>query len=200
MSVADFRRAGIAATRNAGLIVRGGSCEFCVAAIQSKGRGDVVSDMDHQADHAIVTRLGGAFPDHAFLDEESGTSGAVWRWIIDPLDGTLNFAHGRPHFRVSIALVHNHAIITLVLLNLSQNRLAIPGESIDPHKAEKGKLEAAHSSNGSRIPQDVGGGNVKRQEIELCSPEEISDSARFHMSVMTSDKRASYLQPRTTAI
>jgi myo-inositol-1(or 4)-monophosphatase len=67
---------------------------------------DLVTEMDQRAERLIVERLLGAFPDHAVLAEESGaTDGrSEYRWVIDPLDGTTNYAHGLPIFAVSVAL------------------------------------------------------------------------------------------------
>ncbi len=70
---------------------------------------DLVTDTDHRVDALISARLAAAFPDHARLTEEAGatTTGAKASvcWVVDPLDGTVNFAHGVPHFAVSIAAV-----------------------------------------------------------------------------------------------
>jgi myo-inositol-1(or 4)-monophosphatase len=67
---------------------------------------NLVTEMDARAEALILERLGQAFPDDAILSEETGShpgrSGR--RWIIDPLDGTTNYAHGLPIFAVSIAL------------------------------------------------------------------------------------------------
>lgn len=74
--------------------------------ISEKGRrADLVTDADRAAERTILERLRAAYPGAAILAEESGahegTSGE--RWIVDPLDGTTNFAHGYPMFGVSIA-------------------------------------------------------------------------------------------------
>jgi myo-inositol-1(or 4)-monophosphatase len=67
---------------------------------------DLVTEMDQRSEAFIVERLREAFPDHAVLAEESGaTDGrSDYRWVIDPLDGTTNYAHGVPIFAVSVAL------------------------------------------------------------------------------------------------
>lgn len=72
--------------------------------------GDLVTDADRAAEAEILGRIRRAYPDHAILAEESGDVGpaARLRWIVDPLDGTTNFAHGLPHFCVSIALADEH--------------------------------------------------------------------------------------------
>ncbi|MCS6807309.1 MAG: inositol monophosphatase family protein [Bacteroidota bacterium] len=75
--------------------------------IDSKeGRHNLVTEYDHRAEDMIISCIHSAFPDHIFLAEESGSTGApadTIRWIIDPLDGTVNFAHSIPIFCVSIA-------------------------------------------------------------------------------------------------
>ncbi|MGA8566806.1 MAG: inositol monophosphatase family protein [Candidatus Binataceae bacterium] len=66
---------------------------------------DLVTEADHESEQAVIGMLNRAFPDHAILAEESGTNARMseHRWIVDPLDGTTNFAHGFPQFCVSIA-------------------------------------------------------------------------------------------------
>jgi myo-inositol-1(or 4)-monophosphatase len=66
---------------------------------------DLVTEADQESERAIIRKLKRTFPDHAILAEESGASSrqSEHRWIIDPLDGTTNFAHGFPQFCVSIA-------------------------------------------------------------------------------------------------
>src|SRR5579872_111914 len=66
---------------------------------------DLVTEADHESERAVIRTLSHAFPEHAILAEESGANAqrSEHRWIIDPLDGTTNFAHGFPQFCVSIA-------------------------------------------------------------------------------------------------
>jgi len=76
---------------------------------------DLVTDTDRAAERLIVDRVRAAFPGHSVLAEESGAippasgPGEPFCWVIDPLDGTTNFAHGLPHFAVSIAVVRGAA-------------------------------------------------------------------------------------------
>ncbi len=65
---------------------------------------DLVTEADHEAEAAAIGILSRAFPDHAILSEEGGgvERRSAHRWIIDPLDGTTNFAHAYPHCCVSI--------------------------------------------------------------------------------------------------
>jgi myo-inositol-1(or 4)-monophosphatase len=73
--------------------------------VSHKGLVDLVTEQDRRSEETIVAMIRQAFPDHAILAEESGRNGqsATCRWIVDPLDGTTNYAHGYPVFCVSIA-------------------------------------------------------------------------------------------------
>ena len=72
--------------------------------VTSKGRNDFVTEVDQAAEQEIIATVRRHYPHHAFLAEESGSSGENETvWIIDPLDGTTNFLHGFPVFSVSIA-------------------------------------------------------------------------------------------------
>jgi myo-inositol-1(or 4)-monophosphatase len=71
---------------------------------------DLVTEVDHACEKLLVEALGQERPDDAVLAEEGGGSdreGAAWRWVIDPLDGTTNYAHGYPRFCVSIGVEHH---------------------------------------------------------------------------------------------
>ncbi len=83
---------------------------------------DLVTEMDPRAEALIVERLRREFPDDAILAEERGASGgrSGRRWIIDPLDGTTNYAHGLPIFAVSIALEDRHGIALGVINDPNQ--------------------------------------------------------------------------------
>ena len=74
--------------------------------ITRKGRINLVTTVDHEAEHAVVTTLRRLFPDVPVLAEERGLVGsgrADRRFVVDPLDGTTNFTHGFPVFCVSVA-------------------------------------------------------------------------------------------------
>jgi myo-inositol-1(or 4)-monophosphatase len=73
--------------------------------VSAKGRADIVTAADTEVQDFIHRRIRRAFPDHGILAEEGldTTAGTEWRWIVDPLDGTKNFARGIPSFCVSIA-------------------------------------------------------------------------------------------------
>ena len=79
--------------------------------IEHKGAIDLVTETDRAVEALIGERLRRAFPDHLVVGEEASAGGRParppadrWAWYLDPLDGTTNFAHGHPHFAVSLAL------------------------------------------------------------------------------------------------
>ncbi|HSW87470.1 MAG TPA: inositol monophosphatase family protein [Rhabdochlamydiaceae bacterium] len=79
---------------------------------------NLVTEYDRTSEQCIIANILKHFPDHAFLAEESGASAnrqAPVLWIIDPLDGTVNFAHNIPIFTVSIAAVVEHKIVSGVI-------------------------------------------------------------------------------------
>ena len=84
-----------------------------------KGEYDLVTEADRASEKLIVERLRGHFPDHAVVAEEGGghEGAAEYRWYVDPLDGTTNFAHGFPMFNVTLALEHAGELIAGVIFD-----------------------------------------------------------------------------------
>jgi len=106
------------AARKAGDLIVRASDELDRVGHQAKGVADYVTEVDVAAEQEILYQLGKAYPDHAFLAEESGQTGnekSDHLWIIDPLDGTSNFMRGIPHYCVSIACLIDgrlaHAVV-----------------------------------------------------------------------------------------
>ena len=88
--------------------------------VSRKGPADFVSVADHKAEKIIHERLSEARPGYGFLMEEGGEipgTDKSHRWIVDPLDGTLNFLHGMPHFAISIALEREGELVAGVIYN-----------------------------------------------------------------------------------
>jgi myo-inositol-1(or 4)-monophosphatase len=87
---------------------------------REKRPGDLVTDADLASQRLIASILSDAFPDHTLLAEEEGVRpdpSRAWRWVVDPLDGTINFAHGFPFWSVSIALEHAGRLVVGVVHN-----------------------------------------------------------------------------------
>jgi myo-inositol-1(or 4)-monophosphatase len=77
------------------------------------GINNLVTEADHASDKAIIDTIRESFPDHYILTEETGElkTDSEYKWIIDPIDGTINYAHGIPLCCVSIGLEHNGQMI-----------------------------------------------------------------------------------------
>lgn len=100
--------------------------------IHHKGSIDLVTDADIASEKLISEALLAAYPDHRLTGEE-GAEGKIqsdYRWLIDPLDGTTNFAHGIPHWAVSICLEHSGQPVMGVVFDVSRNEMftAIKGQ------------------------------------------------------------------------
>ncbi|MDY0162676.1 inositol monophosphatase family protein [Desulfobotulus sp.] len=82
--------------------------------IRKKGRVDLVTEADEASEKAVMDILEARYPEHGILAEESGCrrEKAPFQWVLDPLDGTTNFAHGLPFFAVSLALFHEKTPLT----------------------------------------------------------------------------------------
>ncbi|QEG20887.1 inositol monophosphatase family protein [Mariniblastus fucicola] len=101
----------LSAANNAGQILKDYFEQGVASEVKLEGgkKQGLVTVADVEAEAAIMEVIRGSFPDHAFLAEESAATGdnPDHLWVIDPLDGTNNFAFGIPHFAVSIAYIEN---------------------------------------------------------------------------------------------
>lgn len=92
--------------------------------IQLKGAIDPVTQYDHMSEALLVEGVRRAFPDDAIVAEErGGASDRPWAWHIDPLDGTVNFAHGVPIFAVSIGLAFEGTPVFGAILDPTRKEL-----------------------------------------------------------------------------
>ncbi|MBI4346165.1 MAG: inositol monophosphatase [Elusimicrobia bacterium] len=140
MSAPAFRRTLVTALKAAGAQLKRGLGRVSFSS-KGSGRANVVTPVDYAAERMILDEIGRRFPRHDFLAEERGgrSTGSDYLWVIDPLDGTLNFAHGLPLSCVSIGLV--------------ERGRAILGGVYDPFRGELFLAEAGRgaSLNGRRM-------------------------------------------------
>lgn len=134
--------------------------------IDFKGRANMVTEADHASENLIIEMIQHEFPDHQILTEERPQieSNSGFKWIIDPLDGTTNFAHGFPFYCVSIALEYRGEIILGVVYDPQREELfhaTIGGGSFlngkKIHVTEETKLSRALLATG--FPYDIGSSN-----------------------------------------
>ena len=127
-----------------------------VAKVTNKGDIDLVTEADLASENLIIERIRSYYPQHGILAEESGEAALVggktgeWKWIIDPLDGTTNYAHSYPCFCVSIALEHAGVLEV--------------GVVYDP---VRGEMFAAERGNGATLND---------RKITVSSVEELKDA------------------------
>ncbi|MCR8645013.1 inositol monophosphatase [Paenibacillus sp. N1-5-1-14] len=101
--------------------------------MEEKGQhGDLVTEVDHLAENVIVSRIRSSFPDHQIDSEEIGRDEqeSDWLWLIDPLDGTNNYAIALPVFSVSISLAYQGQLVLAVVYEPMVDRMFV---------AERGK-------------------------------------------------------------
>lgn len=97
----------VRAARNAGQVIVKGFANPDNLETRQKGQNDFVTNVDLDAESAVINTIRKSYPEHTIIGEECGEltgSNPDYQWIIDPLDGTTNFMKGIPHFAVSIAL------------------------------------------------------------------------------------------------
>ncbi len=96
-----------------------------IESVEFKGAINLVTEVDHACEAAIIEIIKGRYPDHQILAEESGIkkSTSPYKWIIDPLDGTTNYAHGYPCYAVSIGIERQGTIQAGVIYDPSLDEM-----------------------------------------------------------------------------
>jgi len=125
--VTSFMQAAVEIAREAGAFLK--KRLHADHRIDFKGEINLVTEADRSSEEIITSRIRHLFPDHDIIAEE-GTNiamGSEYRWIIDPLDGTTNYAHGFPVFCVSIALQRVSQVILGVIYNPMLDELFVAG-------------------------------------------------------------------------
>jgi myo-inositol-1(or 4)-monophosphatase len=124
--------------------------------IEYKGEADLVTAADRASETLIRERISKQFPSHDVLGEEQGLNdqGGEYRWYVDPLDGTTNFAHGYPVFCVSMALEHRGP----------QQPRRIAGVVYDPTRDELFTAEPGRGANLNGQPIQVS----KAAQLKEC--------------------------------
>ncbi|MGB5157316.1 inositol monophosphatase family protein [Desulfobacterium sp. N47] len=134
MNINLIKRIGIAAAYKGGEVLKENFDK--IPKIKKKGSIDLVTESDTESEKLIIETIKKVFPSHTILAEESGLENgdAECLWIIDPLDGTTNFAHHLPIFAVSIAFALNGDIVAGIVLN------PVTGELFTATKGEGANL------------------------------------------------------------
>ena len=117
MGLEAFKQTAIEAARKGAEILR--SRFGNISRVRKKEAAELVTEADTESEEVIVSIIQAEFPDHAVLGEEYGliSGTAEYKWFVDPLDGTVNFAHQIPIFSISIALAVQDSIVLGVVLD-----------------------------------------------------------------------------------
>ena len=118
----QFLEKAVDIAREAGAVVLS---HYAKVGYETKGEFDLVTVADRASEKLIVDRLESHFPTHSIVAEEGGghESASEYRWYVDPLDGTTNFAHSFPMFNVTLALAKGDEIIAGVVFDPVKNEL-----------------------------------------------------------------------------
>jgi len=160
--------------------------------VSKKGPTDFVTNSDLKAEKIIIEELKKAKPNYSIISEENGTENNKDKtntWIIDPIDGTVNFLHGIPHFAISIALRSKEEIVSGVIFDPIKNEIFY---------AEKNN-GAFHNNHRIRVSKKnqindclfVTGGKIKN-EPDL--PYRKSGCAALDMAYVASGRYDGYFQ------
>ncbi|MEP2024174.1 MAG: inositol monophosphatase family protein [Reichenbachiella sp.] len=123
MNLKDITQQVVDLSLSCGAFIKKEAETFDYDDVELKGKNDLVSYVDKEAEKMMVEQLKKILPEAGFITEE-GTekeSNAEFKWIIDPLDGTTNFIHGLPIYSTSIALVKGKEILSGVVFDIGRN-------------------------------------------------------------------------------
>tara|TARA_B100001063_G_C16587440_1_gene463877 strand:+ start:42 stop:782 length:741 start_codon:yes stop_codon:yes gene_type:complete len=133
--------------------------------VSKKGPADFVSNADIKVEKILIEELKKAKPNYSILSEESGleeNSDKKNTWIIDPIDGTINFLHGVPHFAISIALKSNEEIISALIFDPIKNEMFFAeknnGAFFNNHRirvSKKNNIENCLFATGGKLIKDL---------------------------------------------
>ena len=142
--VTEFVSAAEAIAREAGELLMGYFARHVV--IEYKGEADVVTAADRASEALIMDRLQARFPRHDVMGEEGARreTGSDYKWYVDPLDGTTNFAHGFPVFCISMGLEHKGELVAGVVYDPTRGEMFSAekesGAYLNQHRIQVSKI------------------------------------------------------------
>ena len=160
--------------------------------VSKKGPSDFVTNADIKAEKIIIEELKKARPNYSIISEENGiekNKDDKNIWIIDPIDGTINFLHGVPHFAISIALKSNNEIISGLIFDPIKNELFY-AEKNNGAFFNNQRIRVSKKNNINEC-LFVTGGKIKK---ELFLPYRKSGCAALDMAYVAAGRYDGYFQ------
>ena len=161
--------------------------------VSKKGPADFVTNADIKVEKIIIEELQKAKPKYSVLSEESGIQNNKDKnntWIIDPIDGTVNFLHGIPHFAISIALKSNDEIISGLIFDPIKNEMFY-AEKDNGAFFNNQRIRVSKKSEINKCLFSTGG-NIIKNEMKL--PYRVSGSAALDMAYVASGRYDGFFQ------
>ena len=160
--------------------------------VSKKGPTDFVTNSDFKVEKIIIEELEKARPTYSFISEEKGIKNNKDNnntWIIDPIDGTVNFLHGVPHFAISIALKSNNEIISGLIFDPIKNEIFF-AEKNNGAFFNNQRIRVSNKNNIQDCLFAVGG----KLEGELGFPSRKTGCAALDLAYVASGRYDGYFQ------
>ncbi len=121
----DFLKIAKQAAKQSGLLIRDRVEKKNKVQIKNNDASNLVTEVDLLSEKNIISILKKHFPKHSIISEEAGRENnrSEYTWVIDPLDGTVSFAHNMPHFSVAVGLMKDNKPVVGVIYNVKTNKL-----------------------------------------------------------------------------
>ena len=160
--------------------------------VSKKGPADFVTNSDFKVEKIIIEELEKARPTYSFISEEKGikkNKDSNNTWIIDPIDGTVNFLHGVPHFAISIALKSNNEIISGLIFDPIKNEIFF-AEKNNGAFFNNQRIRVSNKNNIQECLFAIGG----KLENELNFPNRKTGCAALDLAYVASGRYDGYFQ------
>jgi myo-inositol-1(or 4)-monophosphatase len=177
------------------------------------GPSNPVTQADRDAEQLIVSAIRARYPAHGFLGEEgSRRAGDEFQWIVDPIDGTINFVHGLPWFAVSLALAHRDHLVTGVVYHPGGGELFVAERGAGAFQIEPdNRARALAVSQTARLDESlIGVGLPAHPGRERASPLlvqfsehareiRVMGSAALHLADVAAGRLEAFVEPDLSA-
>ncbi len=207
MRTSDYLEAAVEAAARAGLLIAGRMGD--IGNVAEMSANDIKLEIDFESQDLITRILLERFPGHGILGEEgtAGNAESEYQWIVDPIDGTVNYYYGIPHFGISVALRHRDRIIAGVIHDPVVGELWTAGEGtasfLNGRKvtaSKRDKLSEAVVSLGFAKQSSALQQSMRRFEIIAPAVRKVRmlGSAALEMAYVASGRLDAYIEAQVS--